>query len=512
MLRLVIADDEKIIRETISTFIDWEKLGIEVVGLCKDGIEAYNTILDEYPDIVLTDIKMPGMTGLDIISRISEMDSNVEFVILSGYGEFNYATEAMRHGVRHYLLKPCNEEDIIKVMEEVVADCYKRRHLAAMKEQQKQMNQRMHNVMIQNVLLEAISSGEDLFSLVQANSQYLDFSNTSYEVCFFYYVPEQSLEICLDHIYNFCRIPNATVPSIHTLHFLYVRNTLVLFFEKINNSLEGFDIFASTLHIQPELHQLEYQRTSQVNLGQTLMMILKKIQRYETIYLINGTNKIAAKNLNYLLAQSSQCIRKLSEDPANASATIQELLEILSGIDDPAYLKTILADLLLNKVPADSASKNPISITEFLLNISELCTCQEIMNAFVPNVMKVFPVTEALPHRPKDFIEKTLHYIDAHLSDSNLSLKWISENYLYMNVDYVSKQFIKQTGVKFSTYLSNLRIERAKKLLLENHSDSIYTVAEEVGFGNNPQYFSQIFKKSTGMTPTAYVKAMRGEN
>ena len=67
MLKLIIADDERIIRETISTIIDWSQYGIELAGLCSNGIEAYNMILDESPDLVITDIRMPGMNGLELI-------------------------------------------------------------------------------------------------------------------------------------------------------------------------------------------------------------------------------------------------------------------------------------------------------------------------------------------------------------------------------------------------------------------------------------------------------------
>ena len=122
MLRLLIADDERVIREMIHDLIDWNSLGIEVVGLCKNGIEAYDMVLDEYPDIVLTDIKMPGLSGLELIQKVSELNQNIQFIILSGYGEFEYAKEAMQYGVRHYLLKPCNEYQIIDIMKQVTAD------------------------------------------------------------------------------------------------------------------------------------------------------------------------------------------------------------------------------------------------------------------------------------------------------------------------------------------------------------------------------------------------------
>ena len=99
-----------------------------------------------------------------------------------------------------------------------------------------------------------------------------------------------------------------------------------------------------------------------------------------------------------------------------------------------------------------------------------------------------------------------MQYVEENLANPNLTLKWIAENYLFMNVDYVSKRFIKETNQKFSHYLSNVRIQKAKQLLSEGHAGQIQWVAQQVGCGNNPQYFSQIFKKSTGLTPSAYAK------
>ena len=89
MLKLLIADDERIIRETIFNIIDWKKHDIEVIGLCKNGIEAYDMILDESPDIVLTDIRMPGMGGLELIRKIRQTDLQIQFIIYPVMGSLS---------------------------------------------------------------------------------------------------------------------------------------------------------------------------------------------------------------------------------------------------------------------------------------------------------------------------------------------------------------------------------------------------------------------------------------
>ena len=114
------------VRETLSRIIDWKQYNIELVGLCRNGLEAYDMILDESPDIVLTDLRMPGMDGLELIEKASETPSPPQFVILSGYGEFDYAKRAMKYGVKHYLLKPCGETQILESIRDVAKDCFQR--------------------------------------------------------------------------------------------------------------------------------------------------------------------------------------------------------------------------------------------------------------------------------------------------------------------------------------------------------------------------------------------------
>ena len=119
MESLYIADDEKIIRDGLKYVVDWEELGFTIVGEAGNGEEAYKDICALSPTIVMMDIKMPGMTGLDVIKRCAEAGIPTRFIILSGFSDFQYAREAMKYGVTHYLTKPIDEDELTKAVDEL---------------------------------------------------------------------------------------------------------------------------------------------------------------------------------------------------------------------------------------------------------------------------------------------------------------------------------------------------------------------------------------------------------
>ncbi|MFF2093176.1 response regulator [Paenibacillus sp. NPDC058174] len=120
--KVLVVDDERMIREGIAEMIDWESLGLTLAGTAPDGLLAYQAIAEQRPDIVITDIKMPKLSGLELIQKTQSEFSGTAFIVLSGYGEFELAAQAMKFGVKHYLLKPSNEEEIIEVLHEVTAE------------------------------------------------------------------------------------------------------------------------------------------------------------------------------------------------------------------------------------------------------------------------------------------------------------------------------------------------------------------------------------------------------
>ena len=119
MLRLMIVDDEQIIREALSSMIDYTSLGYKVIATAKNGMEAYDRIRDDYPDVVITDIKMPVMTGIDFMTACRNHGIKTKFIVLSGFSDFAYVKSAAQIGIENYLLKPIDHQEMSRTLRQV---------------------------------------------------------------------------------------------------------------------------------------------------------------------------------------------------------------------------------------------------------------------------------------------------------------------------------------------------------------------------------------------------------
>ena len=144
---------------------------------------------------------------------------------------------------------------------------------------------------------------------------------------------------------------------------------------------------------------------------------------------------------------------------------------------------------------------------EYLLYMNQLTDEKAILDSMQTKLTEFFEEYH-ISFTHMSLSQKVIACVEENLEKSELSLKWIAENYLFMNVDYLSKRFAKETGMKFSKYLTNLRIQKAKHYM-ETGIYSVLEIAERVGCGQNPQYFSQIFKKNTGQSPSQYLHCVQ---
>lgn len=121
MYKLLLVDDERIIRMGLSNLISWDQYGIEVIEAF-NGIDGLEKIKQHNPEFVITDLKMPGMGGLQLIEEAKKIEPSIIFVILSGYNEFEFAQKAMSYGVKHYLLKPVDEPEILDILKKIITE------------------------------------------------------------------------------------------------------------------------------------------------------------------------------------------------------------------------------------------------------------------------------------------------------------------------------------------------------------------------------------------------------
>lgn len=120
MYKLLISDDEIRICKFIQHLIDWESFGVEVIGLAQDGETALKIAKREHPELMITDIRMPGMDGLELIREIREAKLDTDIIIISGYKQFDYAQQAIRYGVEDYIVKPIDERELTSMVRRIL--------------------------------------------------------------------------------------------------------------------------------------------------------------------------------------------------------------------------------------------------------------------------------------------------------------------------------------------------------------------------------------------------------
>ena len=489
MLKIVVADDEAFVLQSICTSINWKEIGLKLVGSCKDGMEAWHAILDENPDLVMTDIRMPGLSGLELIEKTKEISPQTVFIILSGYQEFEYARTAMQYGVRHYLIKPCSCEKMEEVLREAIQEQKHQRQLEAALDKNRILGSKMCVLAMKEGLLEMIGR-EDRGMKKDQSENWITISGhlgEEVQILYVYYLEE----VWIRHFVR--KLPQNVIQKAGQL-MLYVKNTLI-FLNSGKERLTKSDISAieeivcdgQSVTTLCETHLFP-------NFQEAARELVPKIRRYSSLYLVelDGTC-IQLKHYAGVFAEPKELLTRCIEHPQEG---LEELRENIRKLENTDLVKAF-AFRMLTYMQEKYEQESPDGFPAFWEKLARMQDEEEI-GVFLTDCISNLYLKQASRTVYRNFILKTKSYAREHMSDGNLSLKWIAENYLYMNTDYVSREF--------STYLNRIRMEEAKQLLLLlGDEERIYQVAEQVGC-SNARYFGQAFKKYTGQTPTAYIR------
>ncbi|WP_179107202.1 response regulator transcription factor [Sediminibacillus massiliensis] len=513
MFNVLIVDDEIPILEGIAKIVDWEGCGTSLVHKASSGQAAFELIKKDPPDIVITDIKMPGMSGVALIEKVHQLYPDIQFIVLSGYNEFDFAKTAMKYGVQHYLLKPSNEHKIQEALKDIVEGLTERKKkehfLNEMKAQLNQMLPKAREQLLREFITNKKYGKKDwehyqkLFSLPPASDWFvlsvlsLDDSD-DYEALF-------ALKEMITSELEEDRLPLFSTILSERIILLTAEKEKEALLEKVKvvkaKYKEFYHLTFTTAVSSPghiyNLHQL-YRET-----------IDCLSQRF---YVGNG-GTITSRDI-YQDGYQLEELQFEHEDllfavrNGNTEETTQYLEDFFASIKEAKYeVNTIKSHclemfmLLIRQAKKDVMNRLFCNVSRF----QDFHTLNDIqtfmMNTSLEITKQNFQDKKQAQHVLVNEVEK---YAKANLHNTSLSISKIANEVLYMNSDYLGKVFKKATGEKFSIYLMKLRMRKAIELILQSDEVMILEVAEKVGFGNNPRYFSQVFKKHTGYTPTEY--------
>ena len=479
MYKLLIVDDEDVEREGMADFIQWEKYGISLAGTAWNGVEGYEEIQNQMPDIVITDIKMPVMNGIELIRKTREDFPDIVFIVISGYGEYEYTSRAMELGVRHYILKPCDEAKIVevigKVTEELKVREEKKRKEDDMRTQVKRLAPRAREQMFRNVLL----NREDIHKDFEA---YLgDCGNFRREVFLLAFHKEKWFDYLEQFVVT--NIITELLGSSYVLLVTSIRNDVLLLLEgrvfdeiqpvivKVKKEYEKFDSSPLQTAVSgrgswDQIQGLYEEVSGLLKMGKidadtdALWHGFYKDINREELMLINYRALRAAKSYDAILFELYLGFVKMrlrGDLAGRKEAAVLYVLDMLYEDEDNKRWVKEEDDRELLKLLAD----------------------------YISEKQGLHPGGDKEERRMRDI----LLGIYQNISSQELSIQWLTKEVLYMNQDYFGRVFSKCMKQKYSSYILNVRIELAKRLIWYFPEIKLSQIAEEVGYPADGQYF-----------------------
>lgn len=539
MKTILVADDEKIIRDGIAGSIKKE-FGENVnILTARNGKAALEAVCskENHVDIVLTDIIMPELSGIELITECRKKNIPCEFIILSSYDDFSYAQSAIRNGVCEYILKPCGNKEIFETIKKVCnkVDSNKRDRefsiqtknsilcswfegktdFSQIKEYLGINTERHFRLFVLQYFLYSKTkskvTSQKLFSAISQIESFIDNSVCFYkESHIFVLISSQSKTSCSDSLSVFEKIKNQ-LSGISDQDTELPETTSTLSETKPDtDSFENTCIAGKFPVIISEPFTPDSSKEVFEKVKETLCLLYYFKDR-NAVYTekIEFSKTPDAENVNAHYKELGEKIFNLTETEISEKEITEELKKIALICAKKMYsfetVKKLTLTFFLSYITKTKFYKD--SDLPEIINVDRITKAQNFENLYLAAKESVSSIIkkqkELFSTNYTKQIRKVIEYVNKNYSDSALSLLKVTQEEVYMNPDYLGKLFKKETGQKFSTFLFEKRMEIAKELM-EDIDLSIAEIAYKTGFGSNPSYFSQMFRKETGYTPSEY--------
>lgn len=524
MYKVMVVDDELLARIGIVSLIDWEKNNMELVCECENGKIAYDMATKYKPHIIITDIKMPVMNGIDLIKKLKKEGYKGKFIVLSSHSDFDYVKEAMKLGVEDYILKLKMEADeLLNVLENVIKTM-----VEESRKDEVDMQTYLHSNMriLQEDFMRSLIRGS--YDREMDISHKLELLNIGIGIRNLYCITiiiekkdgiptinnDEGEGVMGRTIINLIRSSLKEFKSVYVCRMSELEFTVL-----INNNYNSLGINAHMESLMREIYKY-------INL-RSMTGISGRFSGYENIrnaykeskeaikiafsspsavssYKSNKSEITDAKVLEHCLKQFEEAYSESMRDGIDNS--LYELYGILrskSGLTKEEAKRICFTIVYILKAYSERTHIMEESIFDKqdpYIRINQLFMKEDYLLWIAEVKQKISDCLGEMDNKSQNVI-KAKEYIKRNYGKDSLSLKKIAD-YLYLSPSYLSAIFKSELGINYNDFVTKVRIEKAKELLRITDK-KVYTIAEDIGYGNI-HYFSRIFKKTTGFTPLQY--------
>lgn len=522
MYNVLIADDNNLTRKSIILTIDWASLDCKVVAESDNGIDALSLAKKHIPDIIITDIRMPGIDGLEFTENVKTLFPMVKVIIITGYNEFSYAQKALKLGAFDLILKPIDNEELFKVIKRAVSALDENKKEQNEKEYLKNTIESNKDQVIAKLMIDSIAGLKisEANKFIQTRKKFFLFTakyklnSSENDNC----SPDCSLEASkqsaealktkfpFEFIYFWLNDKFTVIVSEDNKYSLNKINDYILkicnYFVERNPLLNTYDYTIGISRIHSNYDEIKSAYIESLDaIDYRFFFPNKKIVTIDLI-----------KN-NYILSENT-IMKKIYE--SLKSNELEKIFKVLDEVNiilhsEPSSVmavKNLLSNICIvffdyfsdDKIIQLNNLKSHTQISNDINEIDNLdCAILYIKN-YIEGLVKNSESTSK-----ENYSKVTLHVINYLYDnfDKKISLQEIAD-YASITPTHLCRVIKKDTGESFVDLFNKIKIGMAEKLLKESNL-KVYEVANRVGI-DNYSYFNKLFKKFTGTAPTKYYK------
>ncbi|MCO0598626.1 response regulator transcription factor [Peribacillus sp. FSL K6-1552] len=494
MYNVFLVDDEPFIIEGMRALVPWEDYGLKVVGEASNGSEAIKKLETCHVDILLTDIMMPIMDGLELISTLKERHPNTKYIVLSGYEEFEYVKKGMKLGIENYLLKPVNEQELISTLENSIEKLEKSTN-----------NEEAYTILRDNTIWRCLNQDIDAKEWRERVELYsLEFDGQNLAVVLMQisdgeHENSSFFRKRVEELFQSVCIINPDGELILLVSF-NCEDGLKKKLDELNMLFAGY--VSGKYHINvgsfvcstSELYK-SYQRAKELSSYRLVLkesgLITDELTKQYTQASLSTSNEL--DDLKRYIVGSEQekaflwikgAFDEINKSTKKVAPTIIRgfAIEIVTSIQ---------------KDVSSHANDQTVGIVKRILEAYSIGILVDILIDFIEGIFRT--LEQKSEHR-SPIIQSVVQYIQEHFYEE-LSLKTLSYKF-HINSIYLGQLFQKETGLVFSEYINHLRLEKAKQLLRGTHLKA-GIIGKQVGYSDSAYFYKQ-FKKAVGITPSAW--------